>query len=177
MWTPSWPHSSASLGSTENYYRMGHSIGDGAAHVCSPQSGCLNMPFQTCASVCGVVCIVLMALAELDKEAYQQLEIPRSQQEVEYFIKHPSTWAHFLRRTAVKWIVKKKIDTTTLSSPTSNNANSSDHTYASHSAHSHSQSSPNTHADSSGDHTYASHSHTSNSPPFSFTSESPNYHY
>ena len=81
-------------------------------HQCS--AFCLrNIPLQKCGNVCGVVAIILCAISCIDKHLWRNSFLKSSASSLPEnisWLRHPTTYAAYLRRVLIDWLMAKYID-------------------------------------------------------------------
>ena len=83
-----------------------------SSHVCS--SRCLpNFPLQTCGNVCGIITIVLAAIAAKAPVLWKQVLLSR-EGTLAAWLREPSLNSDRLRATTASWLVKAMVDVNTL---------------------------------------------------------------
>ena len=75
-------------------------------HMCDWR--CRNYPLQTCSDVCGVIVLIIAALAALDRPLFQFLIGPSEKSQV--YPQRPSQHAYFLRRIIMCWFAESRIE-------------------------------------------------------------------
>lgn len=75
-------------------------------HMCDWR--CRNYPLQTCSDVCGVIVLIIAALAALDRPLFQFLIGPSEKSQV--YLQRPSQHAYFLRRIIMCWFAESRIE-------------------------------------------------------------------
>ena len=75
-------------------------------HMCDWR--CRNYPLQTCSDVCGVIVLIIAALAALDRPLFQFLIGPSEKSQV--YLQRPSQHAYFLRRIIMRWFAESRIE-------------------------------------------------------------------
>ena len=97
----------------KNIVRSAHhgSENDGTMHSC--HTLCLqNYPLQACSNICGVATAIMMAIGALDPLVWKSFlsskaeDLPNSL----HWLKSPSHYSDFLRKTLVVWFVEKRVD-------------------------------------------------------------------
>ncbi len=83
------------------------------SHSCN-KSRCVSFfPLQTCANVCGIVAIIIAAIATLSQPFFQYLTTvhhKNGQHISRLYIQQPTKYAKFLRRVIMTWIGSSSID-------------------------------------------------------------------
>ena len=77
----------------------------GNSHSCDRR--CLNYPLQTCANVCGVVCIVMSAVASLDQRLFSFLCGPQKNRQC--YLNSPTKYEKYLRKVLINWFMTGNI--------------------------------------------------------------------
>ena len=75
-------------------------------HMCDWR--CRNYPLQTCSDVCGVIVLIIAALAAVDQPLFQFLIGPSEKSQV--YLQRPSQHAYFLRRIIMCWFAESRIE-------------------------------------------------------------------
>ena len=75
-------------------------------HMCDWR--CRNYPLQTCSDVCGVIVLIIAALAVLDQPLFQFLIGPSEKSQV--YLQRPNQHAYFLRRIMMCWFAESRIE-------------------------------------------------------------------
>ena len=76
-------------------------------HMCDWR--CRNYPLQTCSDVCGVIVLIIAALAALDRPLFQFLIGPSEKSQV--YLQRPSQHVYFLRRIIIMcWFAESRIE-------------------------------------------------------------------
>ena len=76
------------------------------SHMCDWR--CRNYPLQTCSDVCGVIVLIIAALAALDRPLFQFLIGPSEKSQV--YLQRPSQHAYFLRRIIMCWFAESRTE-------------------------------------------------------------------
>ena len=81
-------------------------------HGCSAL--CLrNIPLQKCGNICGVVAIILAAISCIDKPLWSNSFLKRNACPLPdniSWLRHPTTYASYLRKVLIHWLMAKHID-------------------------------------------------------------------
>ncbi|GFO35737.1 Zinc finger protein [Plakobranchus ocellatus] len=96
--------------------RMAHQINH-EQHICT--EGCTNYPLQTCSDVCGIITMVCVAIAALDKKLFELLLKP---QQANLYLTDPTQFSTYLRHVVLYWLAMKHIDMSRISLKPSFNA-------------------------------------------------------
>ncbi|XP_012942582.1 uncharacterized protein LOC101858211 [Aplysia californica] len=76
-------------------------------HVCS--QNCTNYPLQTCSDVCGVIAMVCIAVAALDRKLFALLMNPLDER-ITLYLTNPTDYSSYLRRVIICWLASSHID-------------------------------------------------------------------
>uniref|UniRef100_A0A2C9LSL0 SWIM-type domain-containing protein n=1 Tax=Biomphalaria glabrata TaxID=6526 RepID=A0A2C9LSL0_BIOGL len=81
-------------------------------HECTPV--CTNYPLQTCSDVCGVIAMICIAVAVLDKDLFELMMKPINKN-FNLYLTDPTEFSTYLRHVIIYWIASNKIDITRIS--------------------------------------------------------------
>lgn len=78
-------------------------------HSCTPS--CAKYPVQTCSNVCGVISMVMAAVATHKEDLFLEMisRIASNNEVEENFLQKPTRYSKYLRRVIAAWIAEKKI--------------------------------------------------------------------
>ena len=83
-----------------------------SSHICNQK--CVQLyPLQTCSSICGIVVIIMAALACLRPVVFNRMLIQDSNVTKElpyFFLKNPSGFSKYLRRSVIAWVAENEIN-------------------------------------------------------------------
>ena len=98
-------------------------------HYCDGR--CLNYPIQTCTSVCGVIAVVIAAVAALEPDFFRVFTSAWVKTKI--YLHKPTEYAHYLRRVLIAWFVEQRIELNYILTPESQEWQTTyeDHTFAS----------------------------------------------
>ena len=83
------------------------------SHFCNKSTCASYFPYQTCAQVCGVVAIIVAAIATLSQPFFRYIttvHYRHSQHVPRLYIQQPTKYAKFLRRVIMSWIGSDLVD-------------------------------------------------------------------
>ena len=79
-------------------------------HVCV--DSCTNYPLQTCSDVCGIITMVCIAIATLDKNLFELL---LKSQQAHVYLTDPTLYSTYLRHVVLHWLASNHIDMSRIS--------------------------------------------------------------
>ncbi|RUS72756.1 hypothetical protein EGW08_019474, partial [Elysia chlorotica] len=79
-------------------------------HVCV--DSCTNYPLQTCSDVCGIITMVCIAIAALDKNLFELL---LKSQQAHVYLTDPTLYSTYLRHVVLYWLSNNHIDMSRIS--------------------------------------------------------------
>ncbi|XP_059172535.1 uncharacterized protein LOC131953394 [Physella acuta] len=86
--------------------RMAHQP-NSEQHECSPY--CTNYPLQTCSDVCGVIAMICIAIAALDRDLFELLMKPIDKK-LNLYLTDPTEYSSYLRHVLIYWLASNHID-------------------------------------------------------------------